>query len=311
MKKLRHITKQTISTLLSTAMIFTSLPNTYTYADSLKVNESRSITVQNESEAQIGQPTIYTLKKKGEVSEYGYQDMVWVDEDGNETDGDNSYKQHDNGLSHSSYMNLPSSYSMVSEDILPPVRNQGKWGTCWAHSSICSMETNMIKKGLADKSQVDYSERHLSYFAHKKNVAFADGADAYDNQYSWYGGGNYRMAAFQLAAWNGAAAESDYPYSSYGNMEDLDESVRSASVCHLTDASTLNTPEEVKSAIMKNGSVTCSYYSDDVSIDNNNYAVYHAENLGTNHLVSIVGWDDGYEASNFAGSTDEIGRAHV
>lgn len=300
----KHTAKQTISALLSAVMVFTSLPNTYTYADSPKEIQPHKLITQNESEVQTEQPSIYTLKKKGEVSEYGYQDMVWVDEDGNETEGDNLYEQYDNGLSRSSDMQIPSSYSMVDEGILPSVRNQGKWGTCWAHSSICSVETNMIKKGLADKSQVDYSERHLSYFAHKRNTALGDGVDSYDTEYGWYGGGNYRISTFQLAGWYGAASESDYPYSSYGNMEDLDESVRSTSVCHLTDANTLNTPEEIKSAVMKNGSVICSYYSDDVSIDNKNYAVYHTENPGTNHLVSIVGWDDEYKTSNFSGSTN-------
>lgn len=304
MQKIKYTAKQTISTLLSAVMVFVSLPNAYTYADSPKEIQPLKVAIQNESEVQTEQPEIYTLKKKGEVSEYGYQDMVWVDEDGNETDGDNSHEQYDNGLSRSSNIQLPSSYSMVDEGILPPVRNQGKWGTCWAHGSICSVETNMIKKGLADKSNVDYSERHLSYFAHKRNMKFADGTDSYDTKYSWYGGGNDMTATFQLAGWNGAAAESDYPYSSYGDMEDLDESVRSSSVCHLTDVNELNTSEEIKSAIMKNGSVTCSYYSDDVSIDNKNYAVYHTENLGINHLVSIVGWDDEYKASNFSGSTN-------
>lgn len=304
MKKVPHAAKKAISALLSAVMVSTSFPNTYIYADSPSEIRLYEPVTQSEPKPETldKQLQIYTLKNKGKVSEYGYQDMVWVDEQGNESEGDNTIKKPDSGLSRSSVMQLPASYSMADEGLLPPVRNQGKWGTCWAHASICSLETNMIKKGLVDKSQVDYSERHLSYFAHKRNSALADGADKYDTQYGWYGGGNYRMSTFGLSGWYGAADESDFPYSAYGDMEDLEEGSRTASVCHLTDASVLTTSEEIKGAIIKNGSVICSYYSDDKSIDNRNHAVYQTQNLGTNHLVSIVGWDDGYSASNFSGS---------
>lgn len=299
MVRKKYINRQILSALLSTVMVFTSIPNTYIYADTQK-----DILPEYVSEGQTENMQVYTLKKKGEVSEYGYQDMVWVDENGNEAEPNKSYEKYDSELSRSSNIQLPTRYSMLDEGLLPAVRDQGKWGTCWAHAAISSLETNMIKKGLEDKSKADYSERHLSYFGHRRNTLFGDGADVYDSVYEWYSGGNYLSSVFQLASWYGAASESKYPYSAYGDMGDLDESMRSDSVCHMTDASRLYTWEEVKSAIMKNGSIICSFHTDDESTDFNNYAVYHSEVLDTNHLVSIVGWDDEYKASNFSGSAN-------
>lgn len=287
--------KRLASIVLAAAMVFTSMPDRYLYAAQTQASQVSA----EENDADV----LY-LKDKGEVSEYGYQDTVWVDRYGNETRQENEHLRQDSGLSGSSGDTLPLSYSMVDEGLLPTVRNQGQYGTCWAHASICAMETNMIKKGLADVNNVDYSERHLAYFSHRRNETLGDGADSYDSTggYGWYGGGSYREAVFEFSSWYGAAEESDYPYMPYSNMEDLDEGSRSSSVCHLTDAYELSTAEEVKSAVMENGSVICSYYADDTSIDNNNYAVYHTENPGTNHVVSVVGWDDEYKASNFSGS---------
>lgn len=294
MGKKQSFDKRLASTVLAAALVFASLPDAYLYA------------AQTQVTAEENDADVLYLKDKGEVSEYGYQDMVWVDRRGNEIEQENAHLLQDSGLSRSSENTLPLSYSMADEGLLPAVRNQGQYGTCWAHASVCAMETNMIKKGLADVGNVDYSERHLAYFSHRRNETLGDGADSYDSDYGygWYSGGSYRNAVFEFSSWYGAAAESDFPYLPYDDMEDLDEGSRSSSVCHLTDAYELNTAEEVKSAVMENGSVICAYYSDDTSIDKNNYAVYHTEDLGTNHVVSVVGWDDEYEASNFSGSED-------
>lgn len=238
----------------------------------------------------------YRLVKKGAPSEYGYQKMVWVDEDGNEIEGESAYEKPSSGKRRARAA-FPSSYNMKDRGELPAVRDQGKWGTCWAHAAICSLESNMIKKGLASTS-VDYAERHLAYFAHKRNATLGDGVDIYDtaNGWGWYGAGQYNESIAALSGWYGAAAESDYPYSARGSMSDLAESHRSSSVCHVTAMNILETPEDVKRAIMNTSSVNASYYSKAA----NTAKVYHAEDHIIDHVISIVGWDDNYARTNFS-----------
>ena len=43
---------------------------------------------------------------------------------------------------------FPSAYDMRDYGFLPPIRNQGALGVCWAFSSSASMESNLLKKGL-------------------------------------------------------------------------------------------------------------------------------------------------------------------
>lgn len=279
--------------LLAVAVAFTAMPDTGVYAGEVRQNLPMEGEISEAGEADI---PVYRLVKKGEPSKSGYQDMVWVNEDGKEV----TYEASRQKSRARARVPFPSSYSMLDEGELPAVRNQGQWGTCWAHAAICSVETNMVKKGLIAAEDVDYSERHLSYFSHRRNEALGDGEDIFHDTYSWYGGGHHYSAIATLASWSGAADERDYPYVSYGTMENLAESDRSASVCHLTDANILSTPEDVKYAVMNTGALMCSYYSGDGTVESAQGNVYHAEAHAIDHSVSLVGWNDNYPKTNFS-----------
>lgn len=301
MGKKNHVIKRGMGALLTAAMTLGALPNMNVYA---MPEQSREPVLAIDAEmarkevlTPEGEPVpVYRLVKKGDASKWGYQAMVWVDEDGNEVEGKSFY---DEPALYRMKDALPSSYSMAGKGELPAVRNQGQWGTCWAHAAIASVETNMVKKGLIDVSDADYSERHLSYFAHRRNEALGDGEDSFSDDYGWYGGGNYYQALAVLSNWNGAADEKDYPYASYGNMDDLAESDRMASVSHVTDADFLNTAEDVKRAVMDMGAVMCSFYTGDGTVNSAQEFVYHANEHNIDHSVNIVGWDDNYEKTVF------------
>ncbi len=59
---------------------------------------------------------------------------------------------------------LPSTYDLREEGLVTPAKSQLPWSSCWAFGALSSIESNMIKKGLADSS-IDLSERYLIFFA--------------------------------------------------------------------------------------------------------------------------------------------------
>lgn len=192
---------------------------------------------------------------------------------------------------------LPEAYDSVELGYITSVKNQNPLGTCWAFSTLSAIETSMIMQGYADSVTADYSERHLSYFAHTPNTYTNDGDESYTSSNGYYDGDHQYYAAQYLAGWQGAAAEEDFPYIQDKDMPNLDESDRYTSVAHLQDFYII-AEEDVKSAVMEYGSVVCAYYDNKDYYSKNN-AYYQNVSTSSNHAVTIVGWDDNYALSNF------------
>ena len=57
----------------------------------------------------------------------------------------------------------PAKYDAFASGKLPAIRNQDPYGTCWAHGTIGSIETDLIADGNAGTG-IDLSELHLAYF---------------------------------------------------------------------------------------------------------------------------------------------------
>ena len=87
----------------------------------------------------------------------------------------------------------PAAYDLRTAGKLSPVRDQGRFGTCWAFASLASLESSLLP-GAAN----DFSENNL---AHRSGYALG-----YDS------GGNSSMAAAYLLRWAGPVSEADDPY---------------------------------------------------------------------------------------------------
>ena len=208
----------------------------------------------------------------------------------------------------------------------PDVRNQGDFGTCWAHSTVGCAEFSTINQGKADKT-TDLSELYLAYgiFRTQKNPIV--GNDEAKSKVTFTGsdkdelnnGGNAWLTGQYLTKGIGYIPEDDLQYisskydskfDSNGNLKidiDIDE-LKKKSVLQLSDMSfcdiTSNTGRNIaKEAIMKNGIVGVSYYAESETSKyyNKKYAAYNNDlYTKSNHQVAIVGWNDDFPSSYFA-----------
>ena len=115
--------------------------------------------------------------------------------------------------------NLPDSYNSMTAGHMSPVRNQGYYGTCWAHATMATAEASMIMRGQADTSSVDYAERQLAYFFYNyQNIndpignTLGDYTKALKKPFYDQGGNQY-FTVWALSNWIGAADEEKAPYS--------------------------------------------------------------------------------------------------
>ena len=178
---------------------------------------------------------------------------------------------------------LPSAFDPRLYGLDAPVMNQGKLGTCWAFASVGALEAALLPE-----ESWNFSVDHMSL-----NNGYTWGQDT---------GGEYTMAMAYLLSWKGPVREEDDPY---GDGK-TDTSLRA--VKHVQEIQIIPSKDQsaIKRAVYLYGSVQTSIYCE-VSGENSESSYYNnAQNaycyIGTNkinHDTLIVGWDDGYAASNF------------
>ncbi len=246
---------------------------------------------------------------KAVISPNGY-DITYVDSDGNEEKSEFTYsKPRRSGLKS---VSLPSSYDARSAGVITSVKDQGNTGNCWAYSTCAALEADAVSRGYASVNSADYSESHLAWFTltpthDEEGTPYGDYYTV-DEESPYDSGGSWMHSSSALAALNGPALDSLFPSSVYdfSQMGNYPEAARinlSGGVI-MKGAETITTSDEVKQWIMNHGAVTASipYYD---QFENKNTASYYfspGDNYATNHMITIIGWDDSYPVSNFKSS---------
>lgn len=178
---------------------------------------------------------------------------------------------------------LPDAYDMREYGRVTPVRDQGRYGTCWAFASLGALETTLLP--LDDNV---FSTDHMSM-----NNSYNLDIDS---------GGEHTMSIAYLAAWQGPVYEMDDPYGDEESNENL------KAVKHLEEALIINEKdmEVLKSAIFRYGAVETSVYTQMEYVDSKspyyspeNASYYYDGEELPNHDVVVVGWDDTYAKENF------------
>ena len=179
---------------------------------------------------------------------------------------------------------LPESYDYREEGRSVPVRDQGRYGTCWAFASLTALETTLMPEKL-----LDFSRDHLNFQNHYN--------------FSVEEGGSYIMSVAYLTAWQGPVLEEDDPYGDNRTEEGL------RPVCHVQGVRMPDAKDyyAIKQTVYRYGGVESSLYIDFTNPreESEYYSREHSSYCYTggelsNHDVVIIGWDDHYPAENFS-----------
>ncbi len=192
-------------------------------------------------------------------------------------------------------------YDAREMGLVTSVKDQKSTELCWAFTSVAMAETAAVKNKYANTS-ADYSENHLGYFFYNRQADILGGTVG-DHNYSggldYVGnGGNVLLASFALSTWSGLAEESQFPFT--GAHSAIQPQYAYNSSVRVKNAYFLGLNEnEIKNAVYQYGSVGISvgfytdFYNMHTAAYNNDYS------KGSNHAVTIVGWDDEYSRYNF------------
>ena len=215
--------------------------------------------------------------------------------------------------------------------MLPPVRDQGDFSTCWSFAVTGAMESNLIKKGLAEKD-IDLSEYYLSYYTFndesQKLYSFRSAKNSgFDTEASDF------MSSAILARGTGPVYEKDAPYplkkAKAVKPQVTQKKFKLKSILYLgEDASDVPLAGEristIKSAIAKYGGASAALCFPDgkdggasaEDLLSSSFGYYTGFKLGdkgrgsvyrtANHDVLIVGWNDDFSRDKFGGKN---GRA--
>ena len=191
--------------------------------------------------------------------------------------------------------NLPKKFDLRDWGWVSSVKNQGGMGACWTFGMTGSLESALLK---AANITTDFSENNM------QNTMI---------KYSIYGcsetgelGFNVISTAY-LLSWLGAFTQNADTYDEVGKIS---PAITTLNDIHVQDV--MFTPNneipngtQLKLAIMKYGSIDLSFFGQ-ATIDEVNpyynpetHAHYVNEPLTPSHDVSIIGWNDSYDASNF------------
>ncbi|WP_295071883.1 lectin like domain-containing protein [Ruminococcus sp.] len=210
---------------------------------------------------------------------------------------------------------LPEAFDMRKVYSMTSVKEQGNYGTCWAHSAIVSAETSM----LAADPYIDLSELHTSYYSYYGDDQMIISSNTTNGILSE--GGSPRIVSNLWSQWIGPVNESAMPYSDTAVFDNASKTVfmKYQSDYHMKNAYSFDFDADrsnfddvnalVKEFIYKGQAVDISYMSEKSSNWNPEYCTSNSKKKPrfADHGVAIVGWDDSISADKFVNEPEGDG----
>ena len=177
----------------------------------------------------------------------------------------------------------PAYYDLRTLGRVSPMKDQGRYFSCWAFASYASLESCLLPQEI-----VDFSEWHLN---------IEHGFD-----YGLYEGGNAIVTGAYLLRWSGPVFESivPYPYSSKLSsvMRDFPVAKHVQQVISLPERTGPLDNNTIKYFVTNYGPVDFAMcFWEGANWDNFTY--YDPKTQPQNHRLAICGWDDNFPASKF------------
>ena len=229
-------------------------------------------------------------------------------------------------------VSIPARYDLRDYGYVSSVKNQGSYNTCWAHATMAAAESNYLMKY---GKELDLSEYQLAYFMYN-NIGVEDQLNLVTNEglgnnqefSPLQGGGNNLVAEWMMSSGIGFVTEENMPYPSFYSGG-INVNAINKDYCYklnsyyLTEANSYSNKDftDIKRTILQRGAIAASYYhvissasTNDGTIFYNSqfynkdtYAYYNYAIEGTNHAITIVGWDDNFSRENFVKDPGEDG----
>lgn len=173
--------------------------------------------------------------------------------------------------------NLPEEFDLRDLNVVPPVKDQGGCGSCWAFSLTASLES---AKATGNGEVLNLSEQQI--------------VSCDRNNYGC-GGGYLNGFSYQIS--KGQALESDFPYTARNSAckSGLVAAAKGSSFAYAGASNRLATEQEVKCALFKSHTIpwiTVSAGGSEWSVPptSDNGVFSRCSHGGTNHAVGLVGW---------------------
>lgn len=221
--------------------------------------------------------------------------------------------------------NFPETFDLREYGLVSPVKNQGAFGTCWAHAACAAMESNALMMGYGE---YDLSEYQLSYcaFYAPEDPSLLFGGDVTEKIFKSgkklgdgesEGGNSYISAAMVMKGY-APASEEKYPYKNIKKKiapEAYGDCVLRGNSTMFVSTSDYNS---IKAAITKFGAMSISVCGAAAQTESKTFNVknaaayipadmYGKNGVSIDHEVAVVGWDDNFSKDNFNTTPDGDG----
>lgn len=185
---------------------------------------------------------------------------------------------------------IPSTYDLRQLGRVTSVKNQGNTGSCWAFSSLASLESYILG---TEGENLDFSENNLKNLVTKY---YSDGFDLTPDD-----GGNSFISMAYLTRWSGPVNESEDPFNetSVNSPTGLPVQKHVQEVLVLPERTGPLDNEIIKKALMDYGAVLSTICWDSSYYQDGNYSYRYTGPFSPNHAITIVGWNDSFDKNRF------------
>ncbi len=294
--KKKHIKKKIIYTALVAVLLSTGIFPMYSYADERNINdvysyesiESDVVTNETDQNSDSSDDGVTVSNEDINKKQDENAKIASFDFRGTEFYSENNKRNKANAKL--------SKYDPRSLGYMTDVKDQEKLGICWTFTGNAALESFLKRNGYGN---YQFSEEHMRWWG-------KDGV--YDWNIGDEEGSTNETSVGYFTSWLGPKYEKDIPYN--GKQTRLEGAKKPANYdsAPLADIQVLDVVnvardrDSVKNAIVQYGAVTSGYYNSPQYVSSDENSFFCNENLGQNHAIAIVGWDDNYSKDNFNGS---------